>query len=62
MINLPDLLVAGDSLQIRTTLFQNRIKDEIFRTRSVSRLLPPMVELFCTSYCSSISGARQVSV
>ncbi|MFU1923886.1 TonB-dependent receptor, partial [Klebsiella pneumoniae] len=28
-------LVAGDSLQIRTTLFQNRIKDEIFRTRSV---------------------------
>ncbi len=35
VINLPDLLVAGDSLQIRTTLFQNRIKDEIFRTRSV---------------------------
>ncbi|WP_444436613.1 TonB-dependent hemoglobin/transferrin/lactoferrin family receptor [Pseudomonas sp. A6] len=36
IVNLPDLFVAGDNLQVRTTLFQNRIKDEIFRTRSVA--------------------------
>ncbi|MCY1354732.1 TonB-dependent heme receptor A [compost metagenome] len=35
VVNLPDLLSAGDNLQVRTTLFHNRIKDEIFRTRSV---------------------------
>ncbi|KAF1068761.1 MAG: TonB-dependent heme receptor A [Pseudomonas citronellolis] len=36
IVNLPDLIVNGDNLQVRTTLFQNKIKDEIFRTRSVA--------------------------
>ncbi|WP_193453038.1 TonB-dependent receptor [Pseudomonas nitroreducens] len=35
LVNLPDLFINGDNLQVRTTLFQNKIKDEIFRTRSV---------------------------
>nr|WP_294978641.1 TonB-dependent receptor [uncultured Pseudomonas sp.] len=36
VVNLPDLFINGDNLQVRTTLFQNKVKDEIFRTRSVA--------------------------
>jgi len=35
LVNLGDLLVNGDSLQLRTTLFRNRIKDEIFKNVGV---------------------------
>ena len=35
VLNLSSLLVESDSLQIRTTLFRNRIKDEIFKNVGV---------------------------
>ncbi|WP_052081170.1 TonB-dependent receptor [Pseudomonas sp. ML96] len=35
VISLPNLIVSGDNLQIRTTLFRNHIKDEIFKNTGV---------------------------
>lgn len=35
VLNLPNLFTYDDSLQIRTTLFRNKIKDEIFKSRGI---------------------------
>ncbi|WP_276330885.1 TonB-dependent receptor [Stutzerimonas kirkiae] len=36
VVTLNDLLQSGDNLQVRTTLFHNRISDEIFKFRSIA--------------------------
>ncbi len=36
VVSLPDLIVRGDNAQVRVTLFHNKIKDEIFKFRSIA--------------------------